>query len=499
MLKLTGITKRFGSLVANDHIDLEVKQGEIHALLGENGAGKSTLMNILYGLYTPDEGQIEWKGKKVDIRNPGHAISLGIGMVHQHFMLIPVFTVAENIILGHEGGGVNLNLQRAVAEVEKISKQYGLAVDPRAKVENITVGMQQRVEILKALYRGAELLILDEPTAVLTPQEVQELGQIMKNLVAQGRTIIIITHKLKEVLHFADRVSVIRRGKKITTVEAKDKTEAELAALMVGREVVLRVDKAEAKPTRAVLQVQNLTVKNEHGFPVVDDVSFHVRAGEIVGIAGVDGNGQSPLIEAITGLHKSAKGSINLSGKEITNLGPRQIREAGVGHIPEDRQKRGLVMDFTVAENMVLGSHRKYQTWGLLNYRLMTDLAQKVIAAFDVRPPEPLYEAKSLSGGNQQKVIVGREITKAEQLTIAVQPTRGLDVGAIEFIHRRLVAERDAGKAVLLVSLELDEVMSLADRILVMYKGKIVAEVASHEATEEGLGLLMAGGGTGRG
>ncbi|HWI51071.1 MAG TPA: ABC transporter ATP-binding protein [Symbiobacteriaceae bacterium] len=496
MLKLTGITKRFGSLTANDHIDLEVRQGEIHALLGENGAGKSTLMNILYGLYTPDEGTIAWKDKPVKIEGPGHAISLGIGMVHQHFMLIPVFTVAENIVLGSEPHrGATLDMEKAIADVEAISNRYGLHVDPRAKIENITVGQQQRVEILKALYRGAELLILDEPTAVLTPQEIQELGQIMKNLVAQGRTIIIITHKLKEIRQFADRVSVIRRGKKITTVEAHGKSEAELAALMVGREVVLRVDKTEAKPTKSVLQVQNLTVKAESGFPAVQDVSFHVRAGEIVGIAGVDGNGQSELIEAITGLKKAAAGKVLLDGQEITHLTPGQIREAGVGHIPEDRQKRGLVLDFTVAENMVLGSQRKYQTWGLLNYRMMTDLAKQVIEAFDVRPPEPEYMARSLSGGNQQKVIVGREITRQPNLAIAVQPTRGLDVGAIEFIHKRLVAERDAGKAVLLVSLELDEVMSLADRILVMYKGQVVAEVAQHEATEEALGLLMAGGG----
>jgi len=496
MLKLTGITKRFGSLVANDHIDLEVSQGEIHALLGENGAGKSTLMNVLYGLYTPDEGTIEWKGRKVDIKSPGQAISLGIGMVHQHFMLIPVFTVAENIVLGSEPRRQGrLDMEKAIADVEAISNRYGLHVDPRAKIENITVGQQQRVEILKALYRGAELLILDEPTAVLTPQEIQELGQIMKNLVAQGRTIIIITHKLKEIRQFADRVSVIRRGKKITTVEAQGKSEAELAALMVGREVVLRVDKTEARPTKTVIQVQGLTVKAESGFPAVRDVSFHVRAGEIVGIAGVDGNGQSELIEAITGLKKSFAGKVLLNGQEITRMPPGQIREAGVGHIPEDRQKRGLVLDFTVAENMVLGSQRKYQTWGLLNYRMMTDLAKKVIEAFDVRPPEPEYMARSLSGGNQQKVIVGREITRQPELMIAVQPTRGLDVGAIEFIHKRLVAERDAGKAVLLVSLELDEVMSLADRILVMYKGQVVAEVAQQDATEEALGLLMAGGG----
>ncbi|HYG59059.1 MAG TPA: ABC transporter ATP-binding protein [Symbiobacteriaceae bacterium] len=495
LLELKGITKRFGSLVANDHIDLDVRPGEIHALLGENGAGKSTLMNILYGLYAPDEGTVVWKGKPARIHDAGQAIALGIGMVHQHFMLIPVFTVAENIVLGREPGGALLDMNKAIADVEEISKRYGLAVDPRAKVEHITVGQQQRVEILKALYRGAELLILDEPTGVLTPQEIQELGQIMRNLVAQGRTIIIITHKLKEIRQFADRVTVIRRGKKITTVDAKSMSEPELAALMVGRDVTLKVDKGPARPTKTVLQVQNLTVKTGQGVVAVHDVSLTARAGEIVGIAGVDGNGQTELVEAITGLKRATGGQILLNGQDITRLGPGEIREAGVGHIPEDRQRRGLVMDFSMAENVVLGAQRKYRSWGLLNYRLMTDLAHKIIEAFDVRPPRPDYEARSLSGGNQQKVIVGREITRDPDLMVAVQPTRGLDVGAIEFIHKRLVAARDAGKAVLLISLELDEVMNLADRILVMYKGQVVAEVEARDATEEGLGLMMAGGG----
>jgi general nucleoside transport system ATP-binding protein len=496
MLRLTGITKRFGTNVANDHIDLDVRPGEIHALLGENGAGKSTLMNILYGLYTPDEGTIAWKGKPVRIENPGHAISLGIGMVHQHFMLIPVFSVAENIVLGREPGGLAMDMKRAVADVREISERYGLQVDPLAKVESISVGQQQRVEILKALYRGAELLILDEPTAVLTPQEIAELGQIMRNLVAQGRTIIIITHKLKEILHFADRVTVIRRGKSIATLEARGRSEAELAALMVGREVTLRVEKQERVPGSTVLEVESLSATSQQGVPKLREASFQVRAGEIVGIAGVDGNGQTELVECLTGLRRPGSGHIRLNGKEIAHLSPGQIREAGVGHIPEDRQKRGLVLDFSVAENTALGSQRKYATWGLLNYRAMTEYAQKIIEAFDIRPPRPEYQGRSLSGGNQQKVIVGREIQHDPILMVAVQPTRGLDVGAIEFIHKRLVAERDAGKAVLLVSLELDEILALSDRVLVMYKGQLVAEIAGNRATEGELGLLMAGGGS---
>jgi len=498
MLKLTGITKRFGSLVANDHIDLEIREGEIHALLGENGAGKTTLMNILYGLYAPDEGTIEWKGQPVQIRSPSEAIALGIGMVHQHFKLVPVFTVAENIILGKEPPGFKLNMRQAIENVRKLSEQYGLVVDPEAKVESISVGQQQRVEILKALYRGAELLILDEPTAVLTPQEVEELGQIMKSLVAQGKTIIIITHKLKEVLQLADRVTVIRRGKKIATLDTAGQTEDELAALMVGRRVMLQVPKGPANPGRVILEVQELNAVNQRGLPAVRDVSFTVRAGEIVGICGVDGNGQTELVECLTGLRRAKSGRILLNGKDLTHMNPGQIRAAGLGHIPEDRQRRGLVLDFTMSENVVLGSQRQYASWGVMNMRRMTALAQEIIKAFDVRPPEPSYRAQSLSGGNQQKVIVGREITRNPDLLVAVQPTRGLDVGAIEFIHRRLVEERDAGKAVLLVSLELDEILSLSDRILVMYKGQIVAEVPAHEATEEGLGLWMAGGGGAR-
>ncbi|HEY3365607.1 MAG TPA: ABC transporter ATP-binding protein [Symbiobacteriaceae bacterium] len=496
MLKLTGITKRFGSLVANDHIDLDVRPGEIHALLGENGAGKTTLMNILYGLHSPDEGTIELKGRPVKVESPRQAIELGIGMVHQHFMLIPVFTVAENIVLGQEPGGAVLDMKRAIADVEQLSSQYGLKVDPRVKVENISVGQQQRVEILKALYRGAELLILDEPTAVLTPQEVADLGQIMKGLVAQGRTIIIITHKLKEVLQFADRVTVIRRGRKIATVEAKGQSEADLAALMVGRAISLTVEKRPANPGAAVLEVHGLSAKNDQGLPALKDVSFAVRAGEIVGIAGVDGNGQSELVQVLSGLRRPTGGRVLLSGRDVTRLTPGEVRAAGMGHIPEDRQRRGLVLDFTVAENAALGQQRQFASWGVLNYRLMAESAAKIVEAFDVRPPRPDYAARTLSGGNQQKLIVGREISRSPQLMLAAQPTRGLDVGAIEFIHKQLVAARDGGRGVLLVSLELDEVMALADRILVMYKGQVVADIPAETAREAELGLLMAGGGT---
>lgn len=493
MLQLQGITKRFGSIVANDQIDLDIRPGEIHALLGENGAGKSTLMNILYGLYTPDEGTIMWKGRPVQINGPADAIAMGIGMVHQHFMLVPVFTVAENIVLGREPGGAFLHMNEAVSMVENLSRSFGLQVDPTARIESITVGQQQRVEILKALYRGAELLILDEPTAVLTPQEVVELGQIMRNLVAQGRTIIIITHKLQEVLQFADRVTVIRRGRKVATVEAAGHTEDELAALMVGRNVNLRVEKGAARPGAPVLEVHGLHAKDHRGLPALADVTFAVRAGEIVGIAGVDGNGQSELVEVLTGLQQATAGVVSLAGRTITHLRPDARRQAGIGHIPEDRQQCGLVLDFTVAENAILGAHRQFARRGLLHAGKILAWADQVVQAFDVRPPRPEIPARSLSGGNQQKVIVGREVSREPALLIAAQPTRGLDVGAIEFIHQRLIQERDQGKAILLLSLELDEVMALSDRILVLYQGQIIAELDGPDATEEQLGLLMAG------
>ncbi|MFO7173157.1 MAG: ABC transporter ATP-binding protein [Bacillota bacterium] len=506
ILEMRGITKRFGPVVANDGIDLEVREGEIHALLGENGAGKTTLMNILYGLYQPDAGEIRYKGQPVTITDPNRAIALGIGMVHQHFMLIPPFTVAENIVLGHEPGSrTRLDRAGAVEKVRALSQEFGLKVDPTARVENISVGMQQRVEILKALYRGAELLILDEPTAVLTPQEVQELIGIMRRLVQQGRTIIFITHKLKEVLRIADRVTVIRQGRNVATLDISGRgapgpvsppTEAELAALMVGRAVSLQVEKGPAKPGEPVLEVEGLECLGPRGLPALKGVSLTLRAGEILGIAGVDGNGQTELVECLTGLRRPTAGRIRLRGQDITRLPVRKRFELGLAHIPEDRQKRGLVLDFTVAENAILGRHYRspYCRLGAMAWQQVTAHAQRLIRDFDIRPPLPGTRAGALSGGNQQKLIVAREIDKEPVVLIAAQPTRGVDVGAIEAIHRRLVAERDRGRAVLLVSLELDEILALSDRIAVMYEGRIVAEMPAEEATEETLGLLMAGG-----
>lgn len=498
VIEMKRITKTFPGVVANEAVDLEIRQGEIHALLGENGAGKTTLMNILYGLYEPDEGEIWLKGKKVHIPNPNVAISLGIGMVHQHFMLVPPFTVAENIILGSETRrmGVFLDQKKAIEEVAKLSERYGLKVDPTAKVESISVGQQQRVEILKALYRGAEVLILDEPTAVLTPQEVLELAAIMRRLVEQGRTIIFITHKLKEVMRVSDRVTVIRRGKVVSTLNTKDTNEEQLATMMVGREVMLRVEKGASRPGLPVLQVTELKALNNRRLPALKGVSFDVRAGEIVGIAGVDGNGQTELVESLTGLRRATGGKVAISGKDMTNRPPGEMIQNGIGHIPEDRQKRGLILPFSVAENMILGNHSAspYARRWAMNYASVTDLARKLIDQFDIRTPDEQTLAAKLSGGNQQKVIVAREIDREPKVLIAAQPTRGLDVGAIEFIHRRIIQERDRGKAVLLVSLELDEILALSDRILVIFEGQIVAEMQVGEATEERLGLLMAGG-----
>ncbi|RAL26485.1 ABC transporter ATP-binding protein [Thermoflavimicrobium daqui] len=493
---MVGITKRFPGIVANDDIHLTVKQGEIHALLGENGAGKSTLMNVLFGLYQPEEGEIKIKNKKVTITGPTVANKLGIGMVHQHFMLVQPFTVTENIILGDERTSSGfIDYKKAEKEIQQLSDQYGLKVDPRAKASEISVGMQQRVEILKTLYRGADILIFDEPTAVLTPQEIEELIEIMRNLIKEGKTIIFITHKLKEIMSVCDRVTVIRRGKVIDTVNVADTDENELAALMVGREVSFEVNKEEAKPGEKVLEVKSLVVEDHRGIHVVDGLELEVRAGEVVGIAGVDGNGQSELIEAITGLMPVKDGLIQLNGKKINILGTRKIIEAGVGHIPEDRHKRGLVLDFSISENMVLQTYYKppFSKGLIMQYREVDKYATRLIEEYDVRTPSQQTLARSLSGGNQQKAIIAREIDRNPNLLIAAQPTRGLDVGAIEFIHQRIIEHRDKGKAVLLVSFELDEILKLSDRIAVIYEGKIIGWVDPKTTTEEELGLLMAG------
>lgn len=496
VIEMLNIRKEFPGIVANDNITLQVKKGEIHALLGENGAGKSTLMNVLFGLYQPEQGEIRVKGKPVKITNPNIANDLGIGMVHQHFMLVDTFTVTENIILGKEiTSKGKIDIKKAEQEVRKISERYGLAVDPKAKISDISVGMQQRVEILKTLYRGAEILIFDEPTAVLTPQEIKELIQIMKTLIAEGKSIILITHKLKEIMEVCDRVTVIRKGKGIGTLNVKDTNPNELASLMVGREVVFKTEKKPPVPKQEVLEINNLVVNDSRGVPVVNGLDLTVHAGEIVGIAGVDGNGQTELIEAITGLRKSESGKIKLNGKEIQNMTPRKITEAGVGHIPQDRHKHGLVLDFPIGENMVLQTYYKkpFSKNGILNFKEIYRKAKTLISEFDVRTPSEYTLARALSGGNQQKAIIGREVDRNPDLLIAAQPTRGLDVGAIEFIHKRLIEQRDNGKAVLLISFELDEIMNVSDRIAVIYEGKIIAIVDPKETTEQELGLLMAG------
>ena len=496
LLELRGITKQFPGVLANDHVDFELAKGEVHALLGENGAGKSTLMNILYGLYHPDEGEIVLNGKPVRIGSPRNAIDLGIGMVHQHFMLIPVMTVAENIVLANEPtSGPFLDLSGAEKRVRELSTQFGLAVRPEARVASISVGMQQRAEILKALYRGAEILILDEPTAVLTPQEAGELFAIIRSLQADGRSIIFISHKLNEVLEIADRITVLRHGKKIDTVPRDGATTEGLARLMVGRDVVLRVDKPKAEPGDTLLAVKDLSVLDDRDLPACRSVSLEVRAGEIVGLAGVDGNGQSELIDALTGLRKVEAGQIVVAGRDMTNAGARDCLDLGVGHIPEDRQARGLVLDFTLAENLALHDFRKEpdSKWGWLYPRRLIQRAIGLLKEFDVRGGGPRTLAASLSGGNQQKVVIAREVSRDPNLLVAAQPTRGLDVGAIEFVHRRLVQERDEGRAILLVSFELDEILSLSDRILVIYEGRIVGEYTP-DVSEEELGIAMTGG-----
>ncbi|MEX2211988.1 MAG: ABC transporter ATP-binding protein [Gaiellaceae bacterium] len=496
LLELNGITKQFPGVLANDRIDFDLIKGEVHALLGENGAGKSTLVNILYGLYHPDEGEIRLNGESIRIASPRDAIDRGIGMVHQHFMLIPVMTVAENIVLATEPtSGPFLDYAAASERVRELSTRYGLAVDPEARIDEITVAQQQRVEILKALYRGAKILILDEPTAVLTPQEARELFEIVRALTEQGESVIFITHKLNEVLDIADRITVLRRGKRIDSVPRAGATEEGLARMMVGREVLLDVAKGASEPGEVLLHVEELSVFDERGLEACRSVSFDVRAGEIVGIAGVDGNGQSELIDALAGLRKPAAGRITLLGNDLTRASTDERLHEGLGHIPEDRQRRGLVLDFTLAENIALHDfdNPPYSRLGWLYPARMVANARKLLKEFDVRGGGPQTPAASLSGGNQQKVILAREVSRQPQVLIAAQPTRGLDVGAIEFIHRRLVEQRDSGRGILLVSFELDEILSLSDRILVVYEGQIVGEYGP-DVSEEELGIAMTGG-----
>jgi len=497
VLELRGITKRFPGVLANDRIDLTLNQGEIHALLGENGAGKTTLMNILYGLYAPDEGEVIVRGKQVDIHDPGDAISVGIGMVHQHFMLIPVFTVTENVMLGEESLRFGDFLDRSIAaeQIQQISEQYHLEVDPTCYVKDIPVGVQQRVEIIKLLYREADILILDEPTAVLTPQEADELFKIMRSLVEQGKSIIFITHKLREVMDVADRITVLRRGAVVGSTTPEKADQQMLAEMMVGREVQLGVEKDKPKVGEVVLEVDKLVVLDDRKQVAVDDVSFDLRSGEILGIAGVQGNGQTELVEAVTGLRSPLGGRIDLLGTDITHATPREITELGSAHVPEDRQQDGLVLPFSVADNLVLNTYYlpPFSEGVVLQEDAILEAAETRIEQFDIRTPSALTPAGSLSGGNQQKVIVAREFSRPIKLLVASQPTRGLDVGSIEYIHKRIVEKRDEGTGVLLVSPELDEIMELADRIAVMYRGKIVAVVPGSEATKEQIGLLMAG------
>jgi simple sugar transport system ATP-binding protein len=497
-LELRGITKRFGALTANDAVDLQLRRGEIHALLGENGAGKSTLMSVVYGMARPDEGEILIDGEPVTIDSPRDAMDRGVGMVFQHFMLIPVMTVAENLVLGAEPRKHGLlDLAGARRRTRELSDRYGLKVDPDARVADVSVGQQQRVEILRALDRGAKILVLDEPTAVLTAQETAELAEVLRALRDAGTSIVFITHKLHEVLDIADRVTVLRRGKTIGTVDTAGADDASLARMMVGRDVVLRVEKEPGKPGQPLLELDDVHATDDRGLPAVDGVSLQVRAGEIVAVAGIDGNGQSELIDLISGLRPCTGGHVRLGGKDITNCTPRAARDAGIGHIAEDRHRRGLVLDFNLSENLALMDYREGTRFGLLKPRRMLDAASRLLHEFDVRGGSPVTPARSLSGGNQQKVVIAREISGNPDALIAAQPTRGLDVGAIEFVHRRLLAERDAGRAILLFSLELDEVRALADRIVVIYDGRIVGELPP-TASDEELGLLMTGSGAGR-
>jgi ABC-type uncharacterized transport system ATPase subunit len=496
VLEVKGITKQFPGVLANDHVNFDLNKGEIHALLGENGAGKTTLMNILYGLYRPDSGELFMNGKPVVMNSPKDAIAVGIGMVHQHFMLIPVFTVTENIMLGDEVIKNGVLDRRGVSnKVRELSQKYGLEIDPECHVEDIPVGVQQRVEIIKTLYRNAEILILDEPTAVLTPQEVDDLFRIMRELTSQGVSIIFITHKLKEVLAVADRITVMRAGQVVGTVIPKETDEPHLAAMMVGREVILNIEKGPAKPGDDVLVVSDLHVRDQRDLETVRGVSFTVRAGEILGVAGVQGNGQTELVEALTGLRHSIGGQVMLNNKEMTNNSPRPIIENGMCHIPEDRQRHGLVLSYPIADNLILCNYYlpPFGVDFVMQNKAIDQNARKLVEDFDIRTPSPYVPTSNLSGGNQQKVIVARELSRPIKLLIANQPTRGLDVGSIEYIHRQIVNMRDKGVAVLLISAELDEIMSLADRIAVMYQGKIVDIVDTDKTTKSELGLKMAG------
>lgn len=496
VIEMRDITKRFGDFYANKNINLELRKGEIHALLGENGAGKSTLMNMLSGLLEPTSGQIFINGQAVDISSPTKATQLGIGMVHQHFMLIESFSVLENIILGDEPlKGLGLDKKKARELIIELSQKYGLLVDPDAKIENISVGMQQRTEIIKTLYRGADILIFDEPTAVLTPQEIDDLMVTLRSLVDEGKSIIIITHKLDEIKKVADRCTVIRRGESIGTVNVAQTTSKELADMMVGRSVSFRTQKQEANPGETLLSVQDLVVKNDRGLEAVSNLSFDVRRGEIVGIAGIDGNGQSELVLALTGLMPITSGDILFNGQSLKNKQPREITELGMAHIPEDRHKHGLVLSMRLEENFVLQDYYKtpYSSNGFLNFGPINDKALKLMSQYDVRAANEKVPAKALSGGNQQKAIIARELNLQPEFLIAANPTRGLDVGAIEFIHKALIDQRDQNKAVLLMSFELEEILNVSDRIIVMYDGKIIATVDAKETNEQEIGLMMAG------
>ncbi len=497
MLELRNITKTFGSVTANNDVSIKVEKGTIHAIVGENGAGKSTIMRIAYGFYKADSGEILVDGKVVSIKNPHDAIALGIGMVHQHFMLVDTMTAAENIVLGAETGSAgNLDLDKANRDILALSNELRLGVDPRAYIENMSVGQQQRVELLKALYRNAELLILDEPTAVLSPQEVEEFFSILRRMREQGKTIIIITHKLDEVLAISDEVTVMRDGKSVGNVKTSETTAKDLARMIVGRDVLLRVDKTDAEPKNVVLEVKNLVVSGKT-VNSVNGVSFAVRAGEIVGIAGIEGNGQTELIEALSGLIKSSGGSVEFDGKDITNRTARELKELGIGHIPEDRHKRGLLLHCDLGENSILGVHYRQPiaaAAGFMNTGVISKRVNEIIQRFDARPPNADLPAKALSGGNQQKLIIGREFELNPKLLLVSQPTRGVDIGAIEFIHRKLIELRDAGSAVLLVSAELEEVTALADRLLVIREGKIAGEVDPKVTSVEEIGLMMTGG-----